>query len=229
MFCFGGLVRDERISRCALPKGSFNGGNSDYVRSAGSSAVYLGRFDEALQLGHRAVDLDPLNAQGWEQLGEIEFFNGQLDKAAADCKKAVELDPDVASGHFFLIQILILQGRAQDILSEIERVRSDSLRGVLYPTAYNALGRKKESDAALRELIAKDHLWVMRSDSPFDESRTVPSSSRDARHPVSTPPPFRGLSSVLPYRLRDVGSADFDEGLPVHCCAGRPIAKAPII
>jgi len=32
-------------------------------------------------------------------------------------------------------------------------------------------------------------LWVMRSDSPFDESRTVPSSTRDARHPVSTPSP----------------------------------------
>src|SRR5882762_10759608 len=29
----------------------------------------------------------------------------------------------------------------------------------------------------------------MRSDSPFDESRTVPSSPRDARHPVSTPSP----------------------------------------
>jgi TolB-like protein/DNA-binding winged helix-turn-helix (wHTH) protein len=132
-------------------------GNADYVRSAASSAVYLGRFDEALQLGHRAVDLDPLNGSGWEQLGEIEFFNGQLDKAATDCKKAVELDPDVASGHFFLIQIFILQGRSQDILPEIDLVRSDVLRGVLYPIAYNALGRKKESDAALRELIAKYH------------------------------------------------------------------------
>jgi hypothetical protein len=26
------------------------------------------------------------------------------------------------------------------------------------------------------------------------------------------PPPFRGLGSVLPYRSRDVGSSDFDEG-----------------
>jgi hypothetical protein len=32
-------------------------------------------------------------------------------------------------------------------------------------------------------------LWVMRSDSPFDESRTVPSPTRGARHPVSTPSP----------------------------------------
>jgi len=34
---------------------------------------------------------------------------------------------------------------------------------------------------------------VMRSASPFDESRTVPSPTRGARHPVSTPSPrFKG-------------------------------------
>ena len=70
-------------------------GNPEIVRVAASSAAILGRFDEALQLGRRAVDLDPLNADSWESLGEIEFFMGQLDQAAADCKKALELNPDV--------------------------------------------------------------------------------------------------------------------------------------
>jgi TolB-like protein/DNA-binding winged helix-turn-helix (wHTH) protein/Tfp pilus assembly protein PilF len=132
-------------------------GNPDHVRQAAASAAYLGRFDQALQLGRRAVDLDPLNADSWENFGEIEFFDGQLDKAAADCKKALELNPDVSPGPFSLIQIYIMQGRPQDGLPEIERVHPDSLRGVLYSIAYYALGRKKESDAALRELIAKFH------------------------------------------------------------------------
>ena len=117
-------------------------GNPENVRVAAASAAYLGRFDEALQLSRRAVGLDPLNADSWENLGEIEFFNGQLDKAAADCKKALELNPDV-SPPLFLSQIDILQGRPQDALPEIERVRSDSLRGVLYAIAYYALGRKR--------------------------------------------------------------------------------------
>jgi tetratricopeptide (TPR) repeat protein len=130
-------------------------GNPENVTVAAASAAYLGRFDQALQLGHRAVGLDPLNANTWENLGEIEFFNGQLDQAAADCKKALELNPDVSPGPFYLIQIYIMQGRPQDALPEIERVRPGSPRGVLYPIAYYALGRKKESDAALRELIAK--------------------------------------------------------------------------
>src|SRR5271156_4242885 len=132
-------------------------GNPENVRLAGASAAYLGRFDQALPLDRQAIDLDPLNAGSWENLAEFEFFNGQLDKAAADCKKALELNPEVSPGPFYLILIYIMQGRPQDALPEIERVRSDSLRGVLYSIAYYALGRKKESDDALSELIAKYH------------------------------------------------------------------------
>jgi len=132
-------------------------GDPDIVRSAAASAAILGRFDEALALGHRAVDLDPLNAESWESLGEIEFFMGQLGEAAADGKKALELSPDVWSSHALLSQIYITQGRPQDALPEIELVRSDLIHAFLYPMAYYALGRKKESDAALSELIAKYH------------------------------------------------------------------------
>ena len=132
-------------------------GNPEHLRVAASSAAYLGRFDQALQLGRRAVDLDPLNASGWENLGEIEFYNGQLDEAAADCKKALGLNPDVPPGPFYLILIYIMQGRPQDALPEIERVRPDSLRGGLYAITYYALGRKKESNEALKESIAKHH------------------------------------------------------------------------
>ncbi len=132
-------------------------GDSDIVRSAASSAAILGRFDEALRLGGRAVDLDPLNAECWESLGETEFFMGQLDKAAADSKKALELSPDAWFSHGLLSQIYITQGRPQDALPEIELVRSDFLRAFLYPIAYYALGRKKDSDAALSELVTKYH------------------------------------------------------------------------
>ena len=132
-------------------------GNPEYVRVAASSAAYLGRFDQALQLARQAIDLDPLNADSWENLGEIEFMAGQLDKAAADCQKALELNPDVPGGHVFLIQIYLVQGRPQDALPEIERVSADSLRSVLYAIAYHTLGREKESDAALSDLIVKFH------------------------------------------------------------------------
>jgi TolB-like protein/DNA-binding winged helix-turn-helix (wHTH) protein/cytochrome c-type biogenesis protein CcmH/NrfG len=130
-------------------------GNPEIVRSAAASAAMLGRFDEALLLARRAVDLDPLNAHGWAGVGEIEFRGGKLDEAEADLKKAHELRPDDFLSSVFLSEIYVMQGRPQDALPEIERVHYDPVRAFLYAIAYHALGRKKESDAALRELIAK--------------------------------------------------------------------------
>jgi len=51
----------------------------------------------------------------------------------------------------------VMQGRPQDALPEIELVRSDLVHVFLYPIAYHALGREKESDTALKELIEKYH------------------------------------------------------------------------
>jgi TolB-like protein/DNA-binding winged helix-turn-helix (wHTH) protein/Tfp pilus assembly protein PilF len=132
-------------------------GDSDILRLAAGSAALLGRFDEAVAMGRRAVDLDPLNAISWESLGETEYFMGQLDKAAADSKKALELSPDAWPSHGLLSQIYIIQGRPQDSLPEIELVRGDDMRAFLYTMTYYALGRKKESDTALSEFVTKHH------------------------------------------------------------------------
>ena len=130
-------------------------GDPEAVSASASSAAGLGRFDEALRLNRRAVDLDPLNAGSWEILAETEFFMGQLNQAVADVKKSLELNPDVFPGPLMLGKIYVLQGRPQDALPEIERVRYEPQRAFLYAIAYYALGRKKDSDAALSELITK--------------------------------------------------------------------------
>jgi TolB-like protein/DNA-binding winged helix-turn-helix (wHTH) protein len=136
---------------------AFEPGNPEFVRLAAVSATILGRLDVALPLQRRAVELDPLNAASWEQLAETEFSMGRLDEAVADFKKALALNPAVVAAHKMLSQIYVIQGRPQDALPEIKLVRSDLVRAFLYPIAYYALGRKKESDAALNGLIAKYH------------------------------------------------------------------------
>jgi TolB-like protein/DNA-binding winged helix-turn-helix (wHTH) protein/Flp pilus assembly protein TadD len=131
-------------------------GNPENLGSAAFSAAMLGRFDQALPLARRAVDLDPLNELSWENLGQIRFSMGQLDEPVADIKKALELRSDDWNGHLFLSQIYIIQGRPQEALPEIERVQDlGDVRLYLYALAYHALGRKKEADTVLSELIAK--------------------------------------------------------------------------
>src|ERR1700747_214016 len=61
--------------------------NAENVGFAAWPAAIFGRFDEALKLNRRAVDLDPLDAISWERLGETEGFIGVLEQAAAGCKK----------------------------------------------------------------------------------------------------------------------------------------------
>jgi tetratricopeptide (TPR) repeat protein len=130
-------------------------GNPEGVRLAAESAAEFGHFDDAVKLARRAVDLDPLNADSWENLGEIEYYTGRLDQAAADDKKSLELNPDFWGGPILLTHIYLLQGRPQDALPEIEHVHYAPYRAHLYALTYHALGRKNESDAALRELTTK--------------------------------------------------------------------------
>jgi len=80
---------------------------------------------------------------------------GQMERAVADARKAMDMGPDVWPGPILLSQIYLMQGRAQDALTEIERVRFEPQRAFLYPIAYHALGRHAESDAALKDLISK--------------------------------------------------------------------------
>jgi TolB-like protein/Tfp pilus assembly protein PilF len=130
-------------------------GDPEVVRPAASSAAILGRLDEALRLTRGAIDLDPLDAHSWAGLGEMEFRAGKLNEAEADLKKARELRPDDFLSSVFLSEIYVMQGRPQNALPEIERVGYPGTRLFLYAIAYHALGREKESDAALGELISK--------------------------------------------------------------------------
>jgi tetratricopeptide (TPR) repeat protein len=129
-------------------------GNARFLNSAASLAVILGRSDEGLRLARWAVELDPLNARLRVGLGELEYRTGAMDEAVADLKRGLELDPHAIS-HIFLAEIYVIQGRAQEALGEIEQEQLDQYRLEHYAIAYHSLGRGKESDTALQELITK--------------------------------------------------------------------------
>src|SRR6266403_111884 len=130
-------------------------GNSAVLGLAAGLAISFGRFEEAMELLRRAIALDPLNAALRGDLAEICFTMGRLEEAEVHFKKALELDPGLAPNHEGLGLVYLAQGRAQDALTEIEREQMGMWRLQGQAVAYYALGRKKESDTALSELIAK--------------------------------------------------------------------------
>ncbi len=130
-------------------------GNAKFVRNAGMLAKTLGRFDEALAQDRRAVELDPLSAATHNNLGNHAYYAGRPEEAAAALKKALELNPEFPGSHNSLGQVYLAQRHPQEALAEMEREPGPELRLQGQALAYHALGRKKESDAALAELIKK--------------------------------------------------------------------------
>ena len=130
-------------------------GNPAVLFGASALAGSLGHFEEALELVRRSIALDPLNAASRESLAQLCWAMGRQEEAEASFKKALELNPGLPGDHEWLGLVYLVQGRVQDALVEIEREPMAALRLQGQAVAYYALGRKKESDSALSELIAK--------------------------------------------------------------------------
>ncbi|HSA93630.1 MAG TPA: tetratricopeptide repeat protein, partial [Terriglobales bacterium] len=132
-------------------------GNAKVMRSAGTLAFTLGRFEEALALDRRAVELDPLSVSARTNLGIHAHYAGRPEDAAAALKKALELNPEGQGTHTLLGRVYLAQVRPQEALAEMDREPEPVWRLYGQALAYHALGRKKEADAALAEFVAKYH------------------------------------------------------------------------
>ena len=116
-------------------------------------AFTLGRFEEALALDRRAVELDPLNPQSHSLLAYSAWYAGQLEEAVAARKKSLELNPEHGLSHSRLGVLYLEQRHPQQALGEIGQEPELAFRLYGKALAYHALGRKKESNAALAELV----------------------------------------------------------------------------
>jgi tetratricopeptide (TPR) repeat protein len=132
-------------------------GNALVLSRAMVLASVMGRFDEALRLGRRAVELDPLNRPAHEALGWTAWLAGHLDEAEEAYGKVFELTPDYPGGHFSLGLVHLARSKPEAALHAMERERNATWRRIGLPFVYHALGRKQEADAALSELIDKNH------------------------------------------------------------------------
>jgi tetratricopeptide (TPR) repeat protein len=76
-------------------------------------------------------------------------------EAEAALRKALELDPDGALRHYAIGRALLLQGKTDAALQEMEQEADEVWRLVGLPLAFHALGRRSESDVALAALKSK--------------------------------------------------------------------------
>ncbi|MDE2250863.1 MAG: winged helix-turn-helix domain-containing protein [Gammaproteobacteria bacterium] len=115
-------------------------------------AFDLGHQAEAIRLQDTALALDPLNPDSWQNSAYIHFLVGDLDGAERAFQRSSEISPEFSSNHRMLGRILLQRGHAQAALAEM-RLEPPSSVDLGLAFAYEALGRRAESDAALERAI----------------------------------------------------------------------------
>ncbi|MDR3747283.1 MAG: protein kinase [Acidobacteriota bacterium] len=129
-------------------------GRADLLGYRAELQEMLGNLKEAIELQKQAIALDPLQAGAYLVLSNQLYEAGRYEEANGALQKALELNPQHAFAHAGLGQILLAQGHRQEALAQMQQETADweRLQGKAF--AYYSLGRRQESDAALRELIA---------------------------------------------------------------------------
>ena len=115
----------------------------------------LGRFDEAIAEGKRAVALDPLSLVINADLGMNYYFARRYDEAAAQLHKTLEMDPGYYYAHVDLGQVFAAHRNLDGAIGEYEKARAlndDPFVLGLLANAYGSAGKQAEALKILEEL-----------------------------------------------------------------------------
>jgi serine/threonine protein kinase/Flp pilus assembly protein TadD len=107
----------------------------------------LGRFDEAIAQGRRAVELDPLSPIINADFAAILIDARRYDEAIAQLRKTLEIDPTFYYAHYNLGLALQLKGEVKGAIAEYTRAQqlSDDLRVPVVLAATKAQSGDKEA------------------------------------------------------------------------------------
>jgi TolB-like protein/Tfp pilus assembly protein PilF len=115
----------------------------------------LGRFDDAIAEGKRAVQLDPLSLVINADLGTDYYFARRYDEAIAQLRKTLEMDPGFYYAHVNLGQVLAAKRAFDEAISEYQKARAlndDPFVLGLLGHAYGSSGNKTEALKLLEQL-----------------------------------------------------------------------------
>jgi TolB-like protein len=117
--------------------------------------VALGQLDVARRIYQQSLAYDPLSATTYFFLSWVEFRARKWPEAEAAARNAVDIAPAIVWGHAQLCFVLLMRGEREAALAEAGRETDPMIRQQAFAIAYHALGRKTDSDLALKALISE--------------------------------------------------------------------------
>ena len=126
---------------------------SDYrtLQVASWLQLSIGNVEQAIDLGRRAVTVDPLSYWAHSMLGWIYYRAGRMEDAENSYRLAISLMPAGSPEPNWIFAARVVQGDTETGLTPVENERAGS-RLFKAAIAQHALGNEEASDAALNEL-----------------------------------------------------------------------------
>lgn len=126
----------------------------------------MGRMEEAIGLGHRALELDPLNPNVNAWVGAAYYYRRMYDQALEQAEKALEVDPNTVMGHslrgFVWYERRLYEEAAQAFLQSAQASERESYALGALGMAYGKSGDRAKAQAILDELAERSkHKYVM--------------------------------------------------------------------
>jgi len=175
-----GMRWDWPAARADLERAlAMNPGDPEILNAHAIMLEREGRFSEGVAEARRAVDLDPLMGVAWSNLGAYLTERRDYPGARAAFERAMEVSPQSTYAAYELATLDLVDGRPAEALARFEQERESALRLSGVAIAQFALGRRHESDEALRQLVARAgddapynvavaHAWRGERDAAFE-------------------------------------------------------------
>ncbi len=154
-------------------------GESTVQSLYGVQIAAFGKIPQAITAMNKAIDLDPLNAYAWANVGLFQTVTDDYPAARRSLERALAINPTADAYHFLLAQLDLLQGRLTEAQAEFQKQGAEAHRRMGYVMVESASGDEKQSQQALKELIAKNagdmayqigalHAWRGEKDKAFE-------------------------------------------------------------
>ena len=115
----------------------------------------LGQLTEAIAVGRRATEIDPLSTIAWSNLGQYLTFHKDDPAAHEALRRCLEINPESSFGGHHVTILRLLEGNAAEALATARKIGVEAFRLTDVAMAEHSLGHAKESQQALDELIDK--------------------------------------------------------------------------